>query len=68
MNPIIILIDLLALIIGAAAGYFFHRYQVERATKARQDKSDDIVKAAQTQANMIVKGAQDNATKLIQAS
>jgi len=68
MNPIIILIDLLALIIGAAAGYFFHRYQVERAARARQDKSDDIVKAAQTQANMIVKGAQDNATKIIQAA
>ena len=68
MNPIIILIDLLALIIGAAAGYLFHRYQVERAARARQDKSDDIVKAAQTQANMIVKGAQDNATKIIQAA
>lgn len=69
MNPIImILIDILALIIGAAAGYFFHRYQVDRAAKARQDKADDIVKAAQTQANMIVKGAQDNAAKIIQAS
>ena len=68
MNPIIILIDLLALIIGAAAGYFFHRYQVERAARARQDKSDDIVKAAQTQANMNVKGEQDNATKIIQAA
>ena len=68
MNPIIILIDLLALIIGATAGYFFRRYRVERATKARQDKADDIVRAAQTQANMIVKGAQDNATKIIQAA
>ncbi|MCB9109689.1 MAG: ribonuclease Y [Anaerolineales bacterium] len=68
MNPIVILINILALIIGAAAGYFFHRYQVERATRARQDKADDIVKAAQTQANLIVKGAQDNATKIIQAA
>lgn len=68
MNPIIILIDILALVIGAVAGYFFHRYQVDRATKAKQDRADDIVKAAQTQANMIVKGAQDNATKIIQAA
>lgn len=69
MNPIIIiLIDILALLIGAAAGYFFHRYQVDRAAKARQERADDIVKAAQTQANMIVKGAQDNATKIIQAA
>lgn len=68
MNPINLLIDMLALVIGVAAGYFFHRYQVERAAKSRQDKADDIVKAAQTQANMIVKGAQDNATKIIQAA
>jgi ribonuclease Y len=69
MNPIIIiLIDILALIVGAVAGYFVHRYQVERAAKARQERADDILKAAQTQANMIVKGAQDNATKIIQAA
>ncbi|HNK62500.1 MAG TPA: ribonuclease Y [Anaerolineales bacterium] len=68
MNPIGILLTVLALIIGAVAGYFFHRYQVERAAKARQERADDILKAAQTQANMIVKGAQDNATKIIQAA
>jgi ribonuclease Y len=69
MNPIIIiLIDVLALLIGAAAGYFFHRYQMDRAAKARQERADDILKAAQTQANLIVKGAQDNATKIIQAA
>ncbi len=68
MNPLNLLIDILALVVGVAAGYFFHRYQVERAEKAKQDKADDILKAAQTQANMIVKGAQDNATKIIQAA
>ncbi|MBK6792876.1 MAG: ribonuclease Y [Anaerolineales bacterium] len=69
MNPIIIiLINIVALLVGAAAGYFFHRYQVDRAAKARQERADDILKAAQTQANMIVKGAQDNATKIIQAA
>jgi len=68
MNPISILIIILALIVGAVGGYFLHRYQMERAVKARQERSEDIVKAAQTQANMIVKGAQDNATKIIQAA
>lgn len=69
MNPIIaLLINILALIVGAVAGYFIHRYRIERAAKARQERAEDIVKAAQTQANMIVKGAQDNATKIIQAA
>ena len=68
MNLVDILITVLALIIGVLAGYFFHRYQAERAAKAKQDKADDILKAAQTQAGMIVKGAQDNSTKIIQAA
>jgi ribonuclease Y len=68
MSALNISIDILALIAGILIGYFFHRYQTERAAKARQDKADDIVKAAQTQANMIVKGAQDNATRIIQAA
>ncbi len=68
MNPIVILIDVLALIIGATAGYLFHRYQAERAAKAQQDKADDILKAANTQARLIESGARENATKIIQAS
>lgn len=68
MSPLNLSIDILALIVGALIGYYFHRYQADRAAKAKQDKADDIVKAAQTQANMIVKGAQDNATKIIQAA
>jgi ribonuclease Y len=68
MSPLNLSIDILALITGILIGYFFHRFQIERAAKARQDKADDIVKAAQTQANMIVKGAQDNATRIIQAT
>ena len=34
MNWVILLIDLITLIIGVAAGYFFHRYQAEQAAKA----------------------------------
>lgn len=68
MNLVDILIMLLALIVGALAGYFFYRYQAERAAKAKQEKAEDILKAAQTQASLIVKGAQDNSTKIIQAA
>ncbi len=68
MNIVDILIMLLALIVGALAGYFFYRYQAERAAKAKQEKAEDILKAAQTQASLIVKGAQDNSTKIIQAA
>src|SRR5688572_6421019 len=68
MNLVNILIMVLVLIVGVLAGYFFHRYQADRANKAKQDKADDILKAAQTQANMIVKGAQDNSIKIIQAA
>jgi len=68
MTLVEILIMVLALIIGVLVGYFFHRYQADRATKAKQDKADDILKAAQTQAGLIVKGAQDNSTKIIQAA
>ena len=69
MNPIIlILIDILVLIVGVVAGYFFHRYQAESAAKARQEKADDILKAANSQARMIESGARENATKIIQAA
>jgi len=68
MNLVDILIMVLVLIIGILAGYFFHRYQADRAAKAKQDKAEDILKAAQTQANMIVKGAQDNSVKIIQTA
>jgi ribonucrease Y len=68
MSLVEILIMVLVLIIGVLVGYFFYRYQADRAAKARQDKADDILKAAQTQAGLIVKGAQDNSTKIIQAA
>lgn len=68
MNLVDILIMVLVLILGVVGGYFFRRYQADRAAKAKQDKADDIVKAAQTQAGLIVKGAQDNSTKIIQAA
>ena len=69
MNPIIVfIVDLLTLIIGVAAGYFYHRYQADRATKAKQEKSEDILKAATSQARLIESGSRDSATKIVQAA
>jgi ribonuclease Y len=68
MNPIILLIDFLTLIIGVAAGYFFHRYQAEQAAKARNEKADNILKIANEQARLIESGSRDNATKIVQAA
>ena len=68
MNPIVLLIDFLALVVGAVAGYFFHRYQAEKAAKARQEKADDILKIANEQARLIESGSRENATKIVQAA
>jgi len=68
MNWIILLIDFITLIIGVAAGYFFHRYQAEQAAKARNEKADNILKIANEQARLIESGSRDNATKIVQAA
>jgi ribonuclease Y len=69
MNWIIFLIIILiALIIGVAAGYFFHRYQADQAAKARNEKADNILKIANEQARLIESGSRDNATKIVQAA
>ena len=68
MNPFSILIGLLALIVGIAVGYFFHRYQVEKALKDQQQKSESILKGANEQARLIESQARENSTKIIQAA
>ncbi|MCC6300213.1 MAG: ribonuclease Y [Anaerolineales bacterium] len=68
MNPLTILVDVIALIIGVTAGYFFHRYQVERTIKNQQDKADNILKVANEQARLIDGQARENATKIVQAA
>ena len=68
MNPINLLIDLLALVIGVAAGYFFHRYQAEQTRKNQQEKSENILKGASEQARLIEAQARENAVKIVQAS
>jgi len=68
MNPLNLLIDLLALAVGVAAGYLFHRYQADRAAKAQQEKADNILKIANEQARLIESQARESATKIVQAS
>jgi ribonuclease Y len=68
MNPITILIDLLALSVGIVAGYFLHRYQAEKAVKNQQDRADNILRGANEQARLIESQARENATKIIQAA
>jgi len=68
MNWIILFIDLITLVIGVAAGYFFHRYQAEQAAKARNEKADNILKVASEQARLIESGARDNAAKLLKSA
>ncbi len=68
MNPINLIVDVLVLVVGVVAGYFFHRYQVEQQTKNQQDKADTILKGANEQARLIESQARESATKVIQAA
>ena len=68
MNPISIIIDLLVLVVGVAAGYFFQRYQQDRAFKNQQDKAENILKVASEQARLIESQARESATKIVQSA
>jgi len=68
MSPIAIFIDILALIVGVAAGYYYHRYQADKALKNQQDKAENILKGANEQARLIESQSRENATKIVQAS
>jgi len=68
MNPIVLIIDVLVLVVGVVAGYFFHRYQAEQQKKNQQDKADTILKGANEQARLIESQSRDNATKIVQAA
>jgi len=68
MNPFNLLINVLLLIVGIAVGYFFHRYQVEKALKDQQQKSESILKGANEQARLIESQARESATKVVQAA
>jgi ribonuclease Y len=68
MNSISIIVAILALVVGIAAGYLYHRYQSDRSLKNQQDKADNILKAATEQARMIESHARESATKIVQSA
>src|SRR5574342_95950 len=68
MNLMGWIIALLFLILGAVAGYLFHRYQVEVARRNQQEKADNILKGANEQARLIESQARENAVKIVQAA
>jgi len=68
MNPIDWIIGIVFLGVGAAAGYFFHRYQAEVLRRNQQEKADNILKGASEQARLIESQARENAVKIVQAA
>ena len=63
-----VIVTILALAVGAAAGYYFQRYQAEQRKKNQQERADNILKGANEQARLIESQARESATTIIQAS
>ena len=63
-----IIIDVITLAVGAVAGYYFHRYQTDKAMRDQQDKTASILKGANEQARLIEAQARENAVKVIQTA
>ena len=69
MNPLIVIFsDILALALGAVAGYLFHRYQADKALENQQQKAESILKGANEQARLIETQARESAAKIVQAA
>jgi ribonuclease Y len=70
MNPVWItfVIALLMLVGGLAGGYYYHRYQTEKAMRDQQEKTVSILKGANEQARLIESQARENAVKLVQTA
>src|SRR5512145_2358178 len=68
MTLIDLIIAVVFLLLGAALGYFFHRYQADIARKNQQEKADNILKGASEQARLIESQARENAVKIVQAA
>ena len=70
MNPLMqsLFALVFGLILGAAAGYFFHRYLVVKAMRDQQEKAANILKGANEQARLIEAQARENAAKVLQTA
>ena len=65
---ITIFVALLALAAGLVGGYFFHRYQTEKAMRDQQEKTATILKGASEQARLIEAQARENAQKVLHST
>jgi ribonuclease Y len=65
---ITILVAFLALAAGLAGGYYFHRYQTEKAMRDQQEKTATILKGASEQARLIEAQARENAQKILHST
>ncbi len=68
MTLIDLIIYVVFLLLGAALGYLFHRYQADVIRKNQQEKADNILKGASEQARLIESQARENAVKIVQAA
>jgi len=65
-GPIIFVLEVLTLVAGFAAGYFFNRYQVEKKRREEQAKAQGIIQEATDKANKIELDARAKALKIVQ--
>jgi ribonuclease Y len=65
---ITILVAFLARAAGLAGGYYFHRYQTEKAMRDQQEKTTTILKGASEQARLIEAQARENAQKVLHSA
>jgi len=68
MSPFFYIVDGIILIVGIVLGYFFHRYQSDKALRNQQEKAESILKGASEQARLIEVQARDQALKIVQAA
>jgi ribonuclease Y len=67
-GPITFVLEVLTLIAGFAAGYFFNRYQVEKKRREEQAKAQGIIQEATDKASKIELDARAKALKIVQDS
>ncbi|GAB4485733.1 MAG: ribonuclease Y [Anaerolineales bacterium] len=65
-GPIIFVLEVLTLVAGFAAGYFFNRYQVEKKRREEQAKAQSIIQEATDKASKIELDARAKALKIVQ--
>ena len=69
MNPILdVIIAIVALALGAAAGYYFRNNQVKAERREEQSKAQGVIQIATDKANKIELDARDRALKVTQTA